>query len=168
MLELGKSKKLTPELAVFIRSMPEDEIIEEVKKLKPNKAVLIAMGVPVFKKPSEKVASAKEINRYLEMHCTSMGMEYNGYEEVDKLTGMAAKLDKEWELELSKVQISEMWYRLGLPMRTALLCGASEKDNRYAPFLSLMERNIWVYGPDRETFVWYVYNALGETLNFSS
>lgn len=166
MLALANDGKLTPELALFIRSRDSYDVIDKMKEFKLNKAMLMAMGLPVLKKPSAKIATPQEIKRYLELHCSLIGMEYTGYQEVDKITGMNAKLDKEWESDLTSLQISTGWYELGLPNRIARMCGAASMKEAYAPLMNLFERNVWVYGPDRQTFEWYVYDATGEKLDY--
>lgn len=165
-LELGKNNKLTTELATFIRTRSDADISARILQEKPNRAMLIAIGYPIIRKPSKKQATEKEINRYLELHCSSIGMEYTGFEYTTKDNGMWAKLDKDWEISLSSLPIADVWYTLGLPNRIAKACGAAQLDDKYEPLAALFERNIWVYGPDRETFTWYVYNSIGEEITY--
>lgn len=167
-LAYGTYDRLTPELAYFIRSRTEEDILEYVKNNNPNREILLAAGVPLLKKPSKKLATKEEIETKLELHSSAMGMEYTGYEEIPKEKAMIAKLDKEWDIELNNIPIDTQLFNLGVPARVVKLCNAATLDSRYKPFDFLFNKNIWVFGPDRDTFVWYVYNALEEKLEYTS
>lgn len=164
----GKANRLTPELAYFIRSRTEKEILDRIKSDKPNKEIRIAAGIPTLKKPSKKIATEKEINDNLELHSSAMGMEYTGFEEVSKEEAMIAKLDREWEVELNNLPIDTQLFTLGVPARVVKICNAATIDSRYKPLASLFNKNVWVYGPDRDTFVWYIYFSINEKLDYAS
>lgn len=164
MFALSRSGKLTPELSLFIRSRDDFDIRNKIKEGKYNKAVRLAANLPVLKR-SQDIATSQEIKRYLELHCSLLDIEYTGYELVDKETATYAKLDRQWENEIAAKPMNTVWFEIDLPLKIARLCSAAMEDDRYAPLYSLIERNIWVYGPDRQTFTWYVYDALGENIN---
>lgn len=167
LLALGRSGKLTKELSDFIRINPDQNIIPVIRDGKYNKAVKSAAGIPIFKIPTKEViASPQEIKRYLELHCSLIGMEYTGYQEVESTDTRFLKIDTQWEITLANKNVPESWYYMKLPLHTARACGASLEDEAYSPFLSLLERNIWVLGPDKDTFIWYIYNASEEIINY--